>query len=314
MELYEGLQSQRQLTVRMVCALGETVGVKHHPTPEELAVVEEARQRFAGDWVRAGLVKLFVDGVMETHSAALLQPYAHRPPHLTEDRGTTVYSDEELRVLCGELDRRGIQIMAHAVGDRAVRAILDAYEAVERANGRRDRRYRVEHIETLSPDDVPRFGSLGAIASMQPLHCGLITENPDWLRNVGKARWETAFPWFTLASSGATLVFGSDWPVVTIDPFAGIQAALTRQTPSGEPPGGWFARQRLALDQVLAGYTRDAAYAAFFDDRIGTLEPGKLADLIVLSQNLFDTPANEIGQTAVMLTMVGGWIVWREGL
>jgi predicted amidohydrolase YtcJ len=310
LELYAELHRQGSLTVRMCCALGEVVGVKHHSTPEELAIVEDARRRFTGDWVRGGLVKLFVDGVMESHSAALLAPYANLP-HAC---GETVYTPEELHALCLELDRRTIQVMAHAVGDRAVRTILDAYEAVARTNGPRDRRFRVEHIETVSTDDVPRFASLGVIASMQPLHGGLIPEDPPWQENTGEARWSTAFRWFDLAASGAMLAFGSDWPVVTLDPFAGIQAALTRQTPSGEPPGGWFPEQRLVLDQALLAYTRDAGYAAFFDDRIGTLAPGKLADLLVLSQNLFEIPSTAIANTRILLTMVGGRIVWQDGI
>ena len=310
LELYAELHRQGQLTVRMTCALGEVVGVKHHPTPDELAAIDEARRRFTGDWVRAGLVKLFVDGVMESHSAAVLEPYATLP----RERGEIAYSADELRALCLALDRRGVQVMAHAVGDRAVRTVLDAYEAVDRENGPRDRRYRVEHVETLSADDVPRFARLGVVASMQPLHCGLISEDPAWLQNTGEARWSTAFRWFDLAASGATLAFGSDWPVVTLDPFVGIQAALTRQSPAGEPPGGWFPAQRVALDQALASYTCHASYAAFLDDRIGTLAPGKLADLIVLSQNLFEVPSTEIGSTRGLLTLVGGRTVWRDGL
>ena len=314
MALYRELHERGELTVRMTCALAEVVGVKHHPMPAELAVVEEARHRYTGDWVRAGVVKLFVDGVMESHSAALLAPYTVLPPGDADPCGETVYSPDELRALCLELDRRGIQVMAHAVGDRAVRTILDTYEAVARENGPRDRRFRIEHVETVSPDDIPRVAQLGVIASLQPLHCGLITEDPEWLRNVGEARYGTAFNWFSLAASGATLAFGSDWPVVTLDPFVGIQAALTRQSLAGDPPGGWHPEQRLVLDQALAAYTRHAAYAAFLDDRLGTIAPGKLADAIVLSQNLFEIPATQIAETAVLLTMVGGTIVWRDGI
>jgi hypothetical protein len=205
--------------------------------------------------------------------------------------------------------------MTHAIGDRAVRTTLDAYEAAQRANGTRDRRYRVEHIETINPADIPRFGHLHVIAGMQPYHC---YPEPNlfnvWARNIGPARLPYSFAWHDLAAAGATLAFGSDWPVVSLDPFVGIQNAVTRQDDDGNPPLGWVGQQQVTLDQALAAYTRDAAYAEFEEASRGSLEPGKLADLIVLSQDLYKTAPLAIHQTHVQMTIVGGQIVYRHGL
>jgi predicted amidohydrolase YtcJ len=201
-------------------------------------------------------------------------------------------------------------VMTHAIGDRAVRVTLDAYEAAEKADGPRDRRFRVEHIEIINPHDIPRFGQLGVIAAMQPYHCypeaNLINV---WARNVGPERLPYSFAWHDLAAAGAKLAFGSDWPVVSLDPFIGIQNAVTREDNSGNPPGGWVGHQKVTLDQALAAYTRAAAYAAFREKSVGSLEPGKLADIIILSQDLFKIKPLEIGKTSVVMTMVGGKII-----
>lgn len=295
------------LTVRMKTALG----LEPKLTPQILRMYEDARRRFIDAWVRAGAIKAFADGVIESHTAAMLEPYADDPKLM----GSLNYTPEQFRELVAELDRGKFQVITHAIGDRAVRVTLDAYEAAARANGPRDRRFRIEHIESAQPQDVRRFGALGVIASMQPYHCypepNLITV---WARNVGQTRLENSFPWHDLAAGGARLNFGSDWPVVSLDPFIGIQNAVTRQQDNGEPPGGWVGAQRVTLDQALAAYTRDAAYGEFEDDLKGTLEPGKLADVIVLSQDLFRVRPLEIHKTKVLLTLVGGKIVHREGM
>jgi hypothetical protein len=305
MGLYAELRRRGQLTVRMTLSQG----MEPKLTPEVLRRYESARRRFRGHWVRAGVIKAYMDGVIESHTAAMLEPYADDPSL----RGSRNYTPEQFNELVRELDRRKFHVITHAIGDRGIRTTLDAYEAAARTNGPRDRRFRIEHIENIHPSDIPRFGRLGVIASMQPLHAypGANLE-AIWGRNVGPARIANSFPWHSIAAGGARLNFGSDWPVVTLDPFEGIQNAVTRQRADGTPAAGWVPEQRVTLDQALAAYTRDAAWGQFEDGMKGTLAPGKLADVIVLSQDLFKISPLEIYKTKVMLTIVGGKVVHEE--
>lgn len=303
MELYSELRRRGELTVRMKTALMMTPQLN----PATLAEFEKGRRRFHDEWLSAGVIKAFMDGVVESHTAAMLQPYTD-DPHLS---GALNYTPEQFRTNVLELDRRHFQVMTHAIGDRAVRTALDAYEAAERANGTQDRRFRIEHIETINPADISRFGRLHVIAGMQPYHC---YPEPNlfnvWARNIGPARLPYSFVWHDLAASGATLAFGSDWPVVSLDPFIGIQNAVTREDDNGNPPGGWVGEQKVTLDQSLAAYTRGAAYAEFEESTRGSLEPGKLADVIVLSQDLFNVAPLAIHKTHVQMTIVGGRVVY----
>jgi hypothetical protein len=305
MDLYAELHRRGELSVRMKTSLV----MPPQLDAATLANYEEARRRFHDEWVSAGVIKAFMDGVVESHTAAMLAPYTDDPHSV----GALNFTPAQFRANVLELDRRHFQIITHAVGDRAVRTTLDAYEAAEQVNGRRDRRYRIEHIETIDPADIPRFGHLHVIAGMQPYHC---YPEPNlfnvWARNVGPARLPYSFAWHDLAASGALLAFGSDWPVVAINPFIGIQNAVTREDNDGHPAGGWVGKQKVTLDQALAAYTRDAAYAEFEEGTRGTLEAGKLADVIVLSQDLFHTPPRAIHQTHVELTIVAGRVVYRE--
>jgi predicted amidohydrolase YtcJ len=310
MELYDELYKRGELTVRMTTAFARDVGVRHTMSTEEVATFEDARRRFprSNDWVRAGVIKFFADGVIETHTAGMLEPYTDTPGQ----KGGTLYTAEEFKKDFLELDRRHFQVMTHAIGDGAVRTVLDAYQYVEQKDGPRDRRWRIEHMEAVQPDDWPRFGKLGVIAAFQPWCC----PRPDGGQGVflGPARLKESMPWQSIVSDGATLSLGSDWPVESLNPFPIMQTAVTRQTPNGKPEGGFFPEQALTLDQVLAGYTRNNAYTDFMEDRIGSLEPGKLADVIVLSQDLYAIPKNQIGKTEVLLTIVGGKVVLRKGL
>jgi predicted amidohydrolase YtcJ len=307
LELYDELRRRGELSVRTYTALM----MEPELTEKTLQTYEEARRRFHDEWVRAGAIKAFMDGVVESHTAAMLAPYADDP----QLQGSLNYTPEQFRKNVLELDRRHFHIMTHAIGDRAIRTVLDAYQAAQRANGRRDRRFRIEHIEIIDPEDIPRFGRLGVIASMQPYHAypGIDTVE-TWAGRIGPARLPYAFPWHDLAATGARLAFGSDWPVVSLDPFIGIQNAVTREDVNGQPPDGWVGRQKVTLPQALAAYTRDGAYAEFQENLTGTLEPGKLADVIVLSQDLFAVEPLNIGKTNVLLTLVGGKIVHRQGL
>lgn len=305
LELYQELERRRELTLRTYTALNLRPGI----SPKEIKKFESARRRFHSSWVRAGLVKGFVDGVIESHTAALLEPYADDPTQ----QGKLNYTPEELARLVQDLDRRGFQVMLHAIGDRGVRVALDAFEAAMKTNHQPDRRFRLEHIETISPSDVQRMGQLGIIASYQPLHCYPEPNLEEvWARNVGPQRLPYAFAWRDVAQAGARLAFGSDWPVVTLNPLPGIQNAITRQDNEGRPPGGWVGHQKVSLAEALAGYTINAAYAQFQEKLQGSLEVGKWADLIVLSQNLFDIEPQEIHKTEVLFTVAGGKVVYRS--
>jgi predicted amidohydrolase YtcJ len=307
MGLYDELRRRGELTVRMKTALM----MQPELSEKTLEMYEQGRRRFHDDWLRAGVIKAFMDGVIESHTAAMIEPYTDDPKLI----GSMNYTPEQFRKNVLELDRRGFQVMTHAIGDLAVRTTLNAYEAAEEADGLRDRRFRIEHIEIIDPSDIPRFARLGVIASMQPYHCypeaNLLNV---WARNIGPHRLPYSFAWHDLAAAGARLAFGSDWPVVSLDPFIGIQNAVTRQDDAGNPPGGWVGHQKVTLDQALAAYTRDAAYAAFEEEEIGSIEPGKLADIIVLSQDLSAVKPLEISKTSVVMTIVGGRIVFSEGL
>jgi predicted amidohydrolase YtcJ len=308
MDLYDTLRMRGLLTLRTTNAYSDLNGRPHTLTPAELDDFEEARRRYRGDWVRAGIVKFFMDGVVEGHTAALLDPYA-TPPH---DRGEADYPSGRYDEMLVELDRRGFAVMTHAIGDGAVREALNGYEAAMRANGPRDRRWRIEHIEVCDPADVPRFGRLGIIASMQPYHwcCHDSHGDDPWARNLGRRRWPEGFQWRNIANGGATMIHGSDWPVVTIDPLVGVYSAITRQDLDGKPAEGWYPQQRLTLPEALAGYTRNAAYATFMEDHLGTLEAGKKADITVLGHDLRSGAPHDVLAAHIRATIVGGKIVY----
>jgi len=303
--LYDAIRQKGQLTVRFYMALfANPPGV----TPDFVQTVEQNREKYHDDWIDAGAVKFLLDGVIEAHTAAMLEPYANDP----SNRGQLYFAPDKYKDGVLELDRLGFQIFTHAIGDRAIRLALDTYEDANRVNGHRDARNKIEHIEDPSAQDIPRFGKLGVIASMQPLHA---TPNRDvlgvWAVNVGPERAERAWPWHDILAGGAHLSFGSDWPVVTLDPWPGVQILLTRETPEGTPAGGWHPNERLTLPQAIEGYTLGGAYAARRDKTEGSIEVGKLADLIIISQNLFKVTPSEIGKTKVLVTMVGGKVVYQ---
>jgi predicted amidohydrolase YtcJ len=305
-ELLQELHRAGELTVRMY--------LSYRATPPEItaarfAEIEEARHKYHDEWVSAGAVKFFMDGVVESHTAAMLTPYSDDP----KLSGKTLWDPTIYKQMVAELDKRGIQIFTHAIGDRSVRLTLDAYENAAKVNGTRDRRHRIEHIETITAEDIPRFGNLGVIASFQPLHA---YPNDDtlnvWAHNVGPERVQRAWSWRSVENSGGALAFGSDWPVVTLNPWPGVQNALTRQTTEGNPPGGFVPKERISLEDAIRGYTLGAAFAGHREKTEGSLEPGKLADLIILGNDLFRIAPTQIEKTDVLLTMVGGRVVYQS--
>jgi len=267
------------------------------------AVAESGR---GDEWLRIGCLKGFVDGSLGSHTAALFEPFTDAP----DDTGLLVNEPEDLYRWTSAADAAGLQVAVHAIGDRANRIQLDIFERVEKENGPRDRRFRIEHAQHLAPSDIPRFAELGVIASMQPYHA---IDDGRWAEEViGHERAKTTYAFRSLLDAGARLAFGSDWFVAPATPLEGIYAAVTRRTLDGENPDGWFSGQKISVEQALVAYTRDAAYAAFEEDLKGTLEPGKLADLVVIDRDITKVPPEEIADVAVRTTVVGGNVVYAS--
>jgi len=306
LDLYDELRKSGEMTLRFYVAYFlDPPGLNE----QSRAAIEKARREYNDDWISGGAVKTMLDGVIEAHTAAMLAPYSDDP----SVSGKLFWDPDKYKAAIAELDSRGAQIFTHAIGDRAVRLALDSYENAARVNRTKDARPRIEHIETISAQDIDRFGTLGVIASMQPLH-----SYPDddtlniWARNIGPERASRPWVWRSIAQKGGALAFGSDWPVVTLNPWPGVQTAITRQTSEGEPGGGFVPQQRLSLEDTIRAYTLGAAFAGRREKTEGSLEPGKLADLIVLDRDLFNVEPSEIGKTEVMLTMVGGKVVYQS--
>jgi predicted amidohydrolase YtcJ len=306
LDLYDELRRKEELTLRFYIAY-----FLDPPdlTSDAINKIETARRTYRDEWISGGVVKTMLDGVIEAHTAAMLTPYSDDP----SQTGKLFWEPEKYKQTIKELDHRGLQIFTHAIGDRAVRLALDAYEEAKEINHTQDARPRVEHIETISAQDIPRFGKLGVVASFQPLHA-----YPDddtlkiWARNVGPERAQRGWVWHSIESTGGLLAFGSDWPVVTLNPWPGVQNALTRQTTEGDPPNGFVPNERISLEDTIKAYTLGAALAGRREKTEGSIEPGKLADLIVLSQDLFKVPPTEIVKTEVLLTLVGGKVVYQS--
>ena len=264
-------------------------------------------------WVSAGIVKAFADGVIESGTAVLLAPYEGMAAGQPGAFGYPQWEPGELAAAVRVADRRGWQIQVHAIGDAAVRLALDAFEQATAANGPRDRRHRIEHIETIDAADIPRFGSLGVVASMQPYHADPEPAQLDsYQSKIGPERASRGWPWNSIRGAGGRLAFGSDWPIVSFDPFLGINSAANRTTNDGRPAGGWLPHERLSLADALAGYTSGSAWAAHQDAVKGTLEPGMLADVVVLDRDLFATPPSEITSASVQTTILGGQVVYDK--
>jgi predicted amidohydrolase YtcJ len=306
LDLYDEMRRHGNLSLHMYIAY-----FLNPPSlrPQDLDAIEAARKKFHDEWIDAGAVKFMVDGVVESHTAAMLEPYSDDPSL----KGKPFWELANYNAAVAELDKRGLQLFTHAIGDYGVRMALDGYENAEQRNYGRDRRSRIEHIETVTATDIPRFGKLGVIASMQPLHSYPDADTLDvWARNAGPDRASRAWAWKSIAEGGGRLAFGSDWPVVTLNPWVGIQTAVTRQTAEGTPAGGFVPEQRLTAEQAVDGYTLGAAFAGRREKTEGSIEKGKLADLIVVSQNIFDVDPRQISETKVLTTIVGGRVVYQS--
>ena len=305
-ELYDELRKQDGLKVRVYSALSADGSL----TPARADEFDAIRTRYPDDPIfKTGAIKLMIDGVVEAHTAAMLAPYANRPGVT----GTPMMSQADLDRVVAMMDKRGWQVMIHAIGDAGIRMSLDAFAHAAAVNPApaRGRRHRIEHIETTDPADVPRFGTLGVIASMEPFHA-----NPSpnqigvWAGNIGPERAARGWVYRGIHESGGRLAFGSDWPVVTLDPRFGINMAVNRTTPEGTPEGGWHADQKLPLAVALEAYTSGAAYASFDEQRKGRIAPGMLADLVVMSADVFAAPPAKLLDAKVDVTIFDGRVVF----
>ncbi len=270
----------------------------------ELDKAVEMRRRWNSDRLKSDFVKLFMDGVIESTTADMVDDYLGMPGV----SGYSFFEQDEFDDICIATDRLGLQIAVHAIGDAAVNRTLNGYEAAMRANGRRDSRHRIEHIEMLLPSDLPRFAALGVIASMQPTHApgGAYPVEPI-LSMIGRERMRTAYAWQTIRRTGARMVFASDWPVAPLDPLLGIKTAMTRPPVFEGAPD-----ERQSLTDSIAGFTTEGAYAEFTEDRKGILKPGAMADLVILSGDIEASAPERIDELGVAATICGGRVTYER--
>ncbi len=294
--VFERVHGARRLVTRIYAAV-----------PLSTASQLEGRIRKTGtgdEWLRIGLVKGFVDGSLGSHTAALFDPFSDAP----HDSGLLVTTPEDLYSWIKNADSAGLQVAVHAIGDRANALLLDIYARVAVEHGPRDRRFRIEHAQHLRPSDIPRFAQLGIVASMQPYHA---IDDGRWAeRVIGPERCKTTYAFRSLLDHGARLVFGSDWYVAPPSPLLGIYAAVTRRTIDGKNPGGWVPEQKITVEEALRAYTVDAAYASFEEHLKGSIEPGKLADFVMLDRDITSIPPAQISEARVLMTVVGGKVVF----
>jgi hypothetical protein len=299
--LFERARDESAMRSRVIAALFHTPDT----TADELDAFAEAKRTYDDDRFRAGPIKLYIDDVIEPHTAAMLEPYSNRP----DTRGETFYEPREFAELVAALESRGFQTFTHATGDRGVRTVLDSVEHARHENGPRDTRHQIVHVELVHPDDLPRFAELGVVACMQPRHCapGIVE---DWRANVGPERWRYAWPFRSLHQNGATLAFSSDWNVAEMDPLIWLYTACTRANLDGS--GAWIPEEILDLPTAIRAATFGSAFANFVEDRRGSIQVGKQADLVVLSRDVFaEEPAALLG-TTVDVSIVDGRVVHRR--
>lgn len=304
LDAYMALDARGELSARV----NATLHSADAPVAEETARLVAERKKYNGGRLSVGAVKFFADGVIEAGTAALLQPYADRHG----SAGELNYTPEDFAQRITALDREGFQIHVHAIGDRAIRVSLDALAQARRTNGPRDARPILAHIQLIDPADLSRFRSEGVIASFQPYWSQAdeyITKLTEPQLGAARSRW--LYPMASVMNSGAIVVGGSDWSVSSLNPLDAIQVAITRHDIESVGPA-WIPQEAVDLPRMLAAYTINAAYASRSEREVGSLEVGKLADLIVLDRNLFAIPVTEIHAAKVVLTMLEGKVVYQD--
>jgi predicted amidohydrolase YtcJ len=297
--LYEEAIAGRHFPIRVYGMIGGPGATLDH-------FCEHGPLEHASDRLTVRSIKLYSDGALGSRGAALLEEYADEPGN----EGLLLFTPDEYEAVVQRAAGCGLQVNTHAIGDRGVRLVLDTYESIIAASGEAGARHRVEHAQVVAPEDFPRFAELGVIASVQPIHA---TSDMGWAEaRVGEERIRGAYAWRTLVESGARLALGSDFPVEPVNPLLGFHAAVTRQDASGEPPDGWFPDQVLTREEALRGFTLDAAFAGFMEDTVGSLEPGKRADFVILDRDIMSIPTDEILRTRVVATYLDGAAVFTD--
>jgi len=294
---YRALKNDGKLTVRITEWL---------PFAAPLEQLEQMRRDggTTDPWLRTGALKMVTDGALGSRTAAMLAPYSDD----AKTTGIMTIEPDKLTALAIERDKAGFQLNFHAIGDRANRVCLDAFEAAAKANGPRDRRDRIEHAQVVAPADFSRFAQLGVIASMQPSH---ETTDMRWAeQRVGPERAKGAYAWATMRKYGVRLAFGTDYDVEPISPFRGLYACVTRELPDGGPKGGWEPQEKISLGDCIRAYTAGSAYGEFMEGKKGELKPGEFADFIVLANDLTKIEPRQYTSVKVLRTVVGGRIVY----
>ncbi len=305
LDAYRFMDSSGAMTVRVTAAQQ----VDLEKGPGQVPRLERLRDRVRGRMLEANSAKIFADGVIESGTAALLEPYLNHPGN----RGTPNIGPDSLNQLVVALDRSGFQVHVHAIGDRAIRMSLDAFDYARKVNGVRDSRHIIAHLELIDPADIPRFKALSVIADFQPLWAykdSYIRELTEPVLGPSRSRW--LYPIASVLKTGATVVGGSDWSVSSMNPFEAIQVAVTRQDPAATAGAPWIPEEIIDAESALKAYTSNGAYARFADSTTGSLQVGKFADLVLIDRNILAVPAHQIADTRVVLTVLEGKIVYRS--
>ena len=297
-ELYDELLKKGELRLRTSFAFS----IGPNTTQSDIDRIVEASKKFNSPMLKVGAVKIAIDGVIESYTAAMLEPYTTKP----DTSGTPTFTQDRLNEVVAMVDKAGLQIYIHAIGDRGIRMSLDAFEYARKVNGRKDSRFRIEHIETINADDIARFKELGVIASMEPIHADPATVGV-WSENIGAERTSRAFAWQLLQNAGAKLIFSSDFPAaISMSPWRGLHNAVNRRTIDGFPTQGWLAQHRVSVDTALKAYTVNGAFASFEEGLKGKIAPGMFADIIVLDRDPFAVPPMDLHKIKVVRTLFGG--------
>jgi hypothetical protein len=303
-EIWDEVRRRGKLTLRTSFAFS----IGPDTVQGDIDRIVAASKKYDSPMLRVKAVKIMADGVIESYTAAMLAPYANKP----ETSGTPNFTAEQLNRVVAMADKAGLQVYVHAIGDQGVRMALDAFENAIRVNGRRDSRFRIEHIETIDPKDIPRFKQLGVIASMEPIHADPGTIDV-WAAAIGPERTSRGFAWRALERAGARLIFSSDFPAaISMSPWRGLHNAVNRQTVDLLPVGGWHPEHRVSVETALFAYTANGAYASFEEAFKGKIARGFAADIIVLDRDPFAVKRAELFKTAVLRTIFNGKVVFHR--
>jgi predicted amidohydrolase YtcJ len=309
LSLYDELLNNNELTLRYAAAFS----VGSNTTDNDITTFTKLKDSIGTNntMLRADAIKFMIDGVIESHTAYMLQPYSDLPKSNPLAYGQIAIPIEKYQSLVTKLDKNGFRIYTHAIGDRGVRESLNAYENAMKINGKRDSRHRIEHIETISSDDILRFSQLNVMPSMEPIHADPGTMGV-WSRAIGEERLPWSFAWASMLKSNAKLVYSSDWPAcIDINPIRGIHVAVNRRTPEGYPENGWIPEQKISIAQAMKAYTSTGAYSSFEENLKGQIKEGQLADIIVFSDDLFSIDPMKIHEVKIALTIFDGRILYQ---